>query len=202
MIRIYVNGNAVVTCSTGIGGPSTAIAVEELAKIGIHHFIRIGTTGAIQPNIELGDIIISSASVRLDGTSCHYAPIEYPAVADFKLTQLIYNSAQKKQSNLHIGITASSDTFYPGQERYDSYSGYVIPPLQGTLAQWQKLNVLNYEMESAALFVTCNALNLKAAALYAVMANRSYSEQPQTDFYRSSIHECVEVVKNALEHLE
>lgn len=191
----------ILICSTGIGSPSTAIAIEELAKIGIKNFIRIGTTGAIQKNISLGDIIISTASVRLDGTSTHYAPIEYPAVADHYLTHYLVNSANKKNIDFHLGITASSDTFYCGQERYDSYSGYVIKRFQGATEEWNKLNVLNYEMESSALFVVCNALNLKGAALYVVIDNRNESEKVNLDSYNKAMNNCIKIVKKSiLEH--
>jgi uridine phosphorylase len=193
-----VGDKNILTCSTGIGCPSTAIAIEELASIGIKNFIRIGTTGAIQENISIGDIIISNASVRLDGTSTHYAPIEYPAVADHYLTHYLVDSANKRKIDFHLGITASSDTFYCGQERYDSYSGYVIKRFQGTMNEWKKLNVLNYEMESSALFVVCNALKLKSSALYAVIANRNESERTDLDSYNEAMSNCIEIVKNSI----
>ena len=193
-----VGNHKILICSTGIGAPSTAIAIEELASIGIKNFIRIGTTGAIQENISIGDLIISNASVRLDGASTHYAPIEYPASADHYLTHYLVDSANKKNIAFHLGITASSDTFYCGQERYDSYSGYVIKRFQGTMAEWKRLNVLNYEMESSALFVVCNALNLKASALYAVIANRNESEKADLDSYNNAMNNCIEIVKDAI----
>ncbi|EQD49286.1 Uridine phosphorylase [mine drainage metagenome] len=86
---VIVDSVPVLVCSTGIGGPSTAIAVEELAQLGVKNFIRVGTTGSIQKNIEFGDIVISLAAVRLDGASTHYAPIEYPAVASLWLTNAL-----------------------------------------------------------------------------------------------------------------
>ena len=171
----------VIVCSTGIGGPSTSIAVEELAQLGITTFLRIGTTGAIQPHINEGDLLVSTASVRLDGASQHFAPLSYPAVSDFHCTQAMVNACESLSVTHHVGITASSDTFYPGQERYDTYSGYVSKDFQGTCEQWQKLNVMNYEMESATLFTMCAALGLKAACVAGVLVNRMRQEIPNVD---------------------
>ncbi|MCP4215175.1 MAG: uridine phosphorylase, partial [bacterium] len=140
-----VGDKKVIVCSTGIGGPSVSIAVEELASLGIKYFYRIGTTGAIQEYINIPSLIISTAAVRLDGASRHYAPVEYPAVADFHLTRTLVDAAEKLDIDCHTGITASSDTFYPGQERYDTFSGYVIKGFRNSLEEWQQLNVLNYE---------------------------------------------------------
>ncbi|KZN46192.1 uridine phosphorylase [Pseudoalteromonas luteoviolacea] len=171
----------VVVCSTGIGGPSTSIAVEELAQLGIKTFLRIGTTGAIQPQIDEGDILVSTASVRLDGASQHFAPLAYPAVSDFHSTQAMVQACELEGVPYHTGITASSDTFYPGQERYDTFSGYVSKAFQGSCEEWQKLNVMNYEMESATLFTMCAALGLKAACVAGVLVNRTRQEIPDVD---------------------
>lgn len=114
--RAELDGKAVIVCSTGIGGPSTSIAVEELAQLGIRTFLRIGTTGAIQPHINVGDVLVTTASVRLDGASLHFAPMEFPAVADFACTTALVEAAKSIGATTHVGVTASSDTFYPGQE--------------------------------------------------------------------------------------
>ncbi len=172
------NGKNILVCSTGIGGPSLSIAVEELAGLGIKAFIRIGTTGAIQPFIKIPSLIITTGAVRLDGASKHYAPVEYPAVADFDITSALIEGAKKTGINFYKGITASSDTFYPGQERYDTYSKYVIKDFQGSLSEWQKLHVLNFEMESAPLFTIANAFGLKAGCISSVMVNRTQNEIP------------------------
>ncbi|MEO2268442.1 uridine phosphorylase [Pseudoalteromonas pernae] len=176
-----IKGISVVVCSTGIGGPSTSIAVEELAQLGVETFLRVGTTGAIQPHIQVGDLLITQASVRLDGASHHFAPASYPAVADFKATAALVAACEANNVPHHIGITASSDTFYPGQERYDTHSGYVPQHLQGSMKQWQALNVMNYEMESATLLTMCSALGLKAACIAGVLVNRCDQEIPAVD---------------------
>lgn len=176
-----LDGHSVVVCSTGIGGPSTSIAVEELAQLGVRTFLRVGTTGAIQHYINEGEVLISHASVRLDGASQHFAPIAYPAVADFYATQAMVQACDNHNLTYHLGITASSDTFYPGQERYDTYSGYVTHAFQGSFNEWQKLGVMNYEMESATLFTMCAALGLQAACVAGVLVNRTRQEIPSID---------------------
>ncbi|MDA3886432.1 MAG: uridine phosphorylase [Candidatus Delongbacteria bacterium] len=194
----HVNDKNILICSTGIGGPSLSIAVEELAALGIKNFIRIGTTGAIQPHIEIPSMIITTGAVRLDGASKHYAPTEYPAVADLELSNALVSAAKENNIPYYTGITASSDTFYPGQERYNTYSKYVIKDYQGTLEEWQKLNVLNFEMESSTLFTMANAFGLKAACISAVIVNRSTSEKPDDSILAQSEKNLAIIVKSVL----
>ncbi|PKB89536.1 uridine phosphorylase, partial [Ewingella americana] len=135
--RAELDGKSVIVCSTGIGGPSTSIAVEELAQLGIRTFLRVGTTGAIQPHINVGDVLVTTAAVRLDGASLHFAPMEFPAVADFACTTALVAAAEAVGAATHIGVTASSDTFYPGQERYDTFSGRVVRRFKESMKEWQ-----------------------------------------------------------------
>ncbi|WBA83320.1 uridine phosphorylase [Endozoicomonas sp. GU-1] len=179
--RGELEGQSVVVCSTGIGGPSTSIAIEELAQLGIRTFLRVGTTGAIQPHINVGDVIITTGSVRMDGASRHFAPINYPAVADFQCTRALVDTAEQDGLNYWTGITASSDTFYPGQERYDTFTQRVRKELQGSMAEWQSMGVLNYEMESATLLTMCSAMGLKAGCVAGVIVNRTCNETPDTE---------------------
>jgi uridine phosphorylase len=176
--RGTAGGAPIIVCSTGIGGPSTSIAVEELAQLGVRTFLRVGTTGAIQPDIEVGTIVVTTGAVRLDGASRHFAPLEYPAVADFACTTALVEAARADGVEPRIGITASADTFYPGQERYDTVSGYVPRHLQGSLAEWQALGVCNYEMESATLFTMCSANGFRAGCVAGVIVNRHTQEIP------------------------
>lgn len=173
-----VEGQPVVVCSTGIGGPSTSIAVEELAQLGVDTFLRIGTTGAIQPHIEVGDIIVTTGAVRLDGASLHFAPMEFPAVADFEVATAMKKAADEMELPVHVGITASSDTFYPGQERYDTFSGRVTRRFQGSVEEWQAMGVLNFEMEAATLFTMCASSGLRAGCIAGVIVNRTQKEIP------------------------
>ena len=190
-----------MVCSTGIGGPSTSICVEELAQLGVRTFLRIGTTGAIQPHINVGDVLITTASVRLDGASRHFAPLEYPAVANFECTTALYYAAKAKGIEPYVGVTASSDTFYPGQERYDTYSGKVYRDYQGLLKQWQDLNVMNYEMESSTLFTMCSALGLRAGMVAGVIVNRTQQEIPNEATMKQTEEKAVSVVIAAAQAL-
>ncbi len=174
----YLDGKPLVVCSTGIGGPSTSIAVEELAQVGVRTFLRVGTTGAIQPGIAVSELIITQAAVRMDGASRHFAPLEYPAASDFECTQALVNAAAESGVNYHVGVTASSDTFYPGQERYDTVSGRVIASLRGSADEWKSLGVLNYEMESATLFTMCATNGWRAGCIAGVLVNRAEQETP------------------------
>ncbi|MBN2689592.1 MAG: uridine phosphorylase [Gammaproteobacteria bacterium] len=192
------HGQKVLVCSTGMGCPSVGIGVEELATIGLKYFIRVGTSGGIQSYTNLADVIISKAAVRLEGTSSHYAPMEYPAVASFELTNAFKKGAEKAQVPHHVGITASSDTFWPGQERHDNYSGYLLRRFQGSMAEWKALNVLNFEMEASGLFVICSAFGLEAAAVCAIIAKREDSEEVDMDAKRRARENWEKVVKEGL----
>lgn len=192
----------VLVCSTGMGGPSVAICLEELARMGIKKLIRFGTTGTIQEYVNLGDIIIDKAAVRLDGTSQHYAPPEFPAVACFEVTAALLQAAKDAGAPYHLGIAASSDTFWPGQERYDSFTGYVPRRFVGTMAEWQALGVLNYEMETSALFVTAQALGLQAGAVCGVVVKRTQSESvAPAEVYNKAFDYMVQVTRGAVQRL-
>lgn len=192
-----VEGTSVLVCSTGMGGPSVAIGMEELARLGIKNFIRVGTTGSIQKDVELGDLVINKAAVRLDGTSQHYAPLNFPAVASFELTLALQQAAESLSIPYHTGISVSSDTFWPGQERYDSYTGYVRKSLQGSLQEWQALGALNYEMETAALFIVAQSFGLQAASICGVVAKRTDSELvAPPDLYELASQRFQSVVKD------
>ncbi len=174
--KCSLGGKELLVTSTGMGGPSTATTIEELAQLGVRYFLRVGTTGAIQEYINVGDVIISTGAVRLDGASYHYAPREYPAVADYEIVHAGILACQNTKIPFHYGTTASSDTFYQGQERYDSYSKYVPRHFQGSFNEWKKLHVLNYEMEAATLFTAASSCGLKAGAINGVIVNRNKSE--------------------------
>ncbi len=192
-----LDGKPVVVCSTGIGGPSTSIAVEELAQLGVTTFLRVGTTGAIQPHINVGDLIVTTASVRLDGASSHFAPMCFPAVADFSCMQALHAAATEAKATCHVGVTASSDTFYPGQERYDTVSGRVTKALQGSMDEWQAMGVLNFEMESATLFTMCASQGLKAGCVAGVIVNRTQQEIPDESLMKNTESQAVNVVVEA-----
>lgn len=191
------NGVPLIVCSTGIGGPSTSIAVEELAQLGVRTFLRVGTTGAIQPGIAVADVIVTTASVRLDGASLHFAPLEYPAVAHFDCVSALVSAARDAGITSHVGVTAASDTFYPGQERYDTVSGYVRRALQGSREEWAALHVLNYEMESATLFTQCAVNGWRSGMVAGVLVNRTQQEIPDPSVHAQVERNAVDVVVRA-----
>ena len=180
--RGEIDGKAVIVCSTGIGGPSTSIAVEELAQLGIRTFLRIGTTGAIQEHINVGDILVTTAAVRLDGASLHFAPMEFPAVSDFECMNALYKAAKDNGSTVHVGVTASSDTFYPGQERYDTYTGRVVRRFKGSMKEWQEMGVMNYEMESATLLTMCASQGSRAGMLQVLLLTVLNKRSPMLNY--------------------
>ncbi|MGF1772267.1 uridine phosphorylase [Vibrio wakamikoensis] len=199
--RAKLDGKPVVVCSTGIGGPSTSIAVEELAQLGVRTFLRVGTTGAIQSHVNVGDMIVTTGSVRLDGASLHFAPMEFPAVADFDVATAMKEAAIEAGATVHTGVTASSDTFYPGQERYDTFSGRVVRRFQGSMEEWQQMGVLNFEMESATLLTMCASSGLRAGCVAGVIINRTQKETPDHDTLKQAETRSIRVVVEAARKL-
>lgn len=198
-----LDGHPALVTSSGCGGPSLSVAVEELACLGVRTFIRVGSTGSLQEQVKAGDLVISNAAVRLDGASRDFAPLPYPAVADFWVTQALVQAAQGQEQGWHVGISASTDTFYPGQERYQTHSGYVLPRLQGSVDQWRALNVLNMEMETATLFTMASALGLQAGSICGVVAERGVSDrivarEQFEPIIRSTVQVATEAVRSLL----
>ncbi len=150
-------GISVSVTSTGIGCPAAAIAVEELARIGAKYFIRVGTTGAIQPEIEIGDIIVATAAVRADGTTRAYVPLEYPAVANSEVVNSLLIAAERQGIDVRSGIILTGDAFYAED--------------LNAMKMWGTSGVLSVEMEAAAIFVLSQIKGLKAGAILAVDGN-------------------------------
>ncbi len=160
-----------ISClSTGIGAPSTAIAVEEAARIGVHTFIRVGSTGAIQRNIKPGDLIINVAGVKLEGTSRNYVRAEYPSFAHYEVVLALIEACEKLKFKYHLGITASTDSFYVGEGR-DGFKGYNQSYLKNILSDLQKARVTNVEMEASALFTLGSLYKLRVGAICVVFDN-------------------------------
>lgn len=164
-----VAGERVLVTSTGIGGPSAAIAMEELASIGVDTFIRVGTCGGMQLAVQGGDLIVPTAAIRMDGTSREYLPVEFPAVADFSLTRALADAAEKSGLRSHLGVVQSKDSFY-GQHEPQR-----MPVGQRLLADWQawiKGGALASEMECAALFTVAACLGVRAGAVLTCVWNQ------------------------------
>lgn len=170
------NGKPVLSATSGMGAPSLSIVVNELVQVGIQKIIRIGTCGSIQPHIPVGSIVISSAALCRQGAANDIAPVEYPAAADPFLTVALVNAAQELKIEHYLGITASVDTFYEGQERTNSANSHLIRKLEGITEEYRQLNILNYEMEAGTLFKMAGVYGFAAAAVCGVVAQRTVSE--------------------------
>lgn len=168
-------GTDIAAVSTGIGGPATAIAIEELLRVGADTFIRVGTTGALRKEIELGDLIISLAAVRYDGVSKIYVDPEYPAVASLDVLLALIEAAEELKVKYHVGITASSDSFYVGQGR-PGFKNYLPKHWSDIHLRLAEINVLNFEMEAATIFTLANIYGGRGGAVCAVIANRVTDE--------------------------
>lgn len=167
-------GEKVTVCSTGIGGPSSAIAMEELAICGVDTFIRIGTCGGINLKVDGGDEVIATASVREDGTSREYAPIEFPAAADFDVVTALVKAAKQNKFTFHTGIVQSKDSFY-GQHSPERMP--VADELIYKWNAWKKLGVLVSEMESAAQFTVASSLGVRCGAVFHVIWNQEREKE-------------------------
>lgn len=165
----YLNGEKVLVVSTGIGGPSTAICVEELAKIGVDTFIRVGTCGGMQLDVNPGDVVIASGAIRMEGTSREYLPIEFPAVADFDVTSALSIAAKHLEYPHHIGVVQAKDSFY---SQHSPEAMGVCDELNSKWKAWIKGGCLASEMESAALFIVCSVRRLRAGSVFHCVWNQ------------------------------
>jgi uridine phosphorylase len=168
-------GTDISACSTGIGGPGMAIVIEELANIKVDSFIRVGSCATLKKDIEIGDLIISTAAVRLDGTSRQYVRTEYPASASYETLLALIEAAENLGLKYHLGISASTDSFYLGQSR-PGYDGYFQSFSTTLIEDLQRANVANFEMEAATLFTLGNIYGFRTGAVCAVYANRVRDE--------------------------
>ncbi len=164
-----LEGEKVSVVSTGIGGPSASIAMEELAQIGVHTFLRVGTCGGIRLDVESGDVVVATGAVRMEGTSREYAPIEFPAVADFEVTNALVESARALGKSCKVGVVQCKDSFY-GQ--HSPARMPVSYELEAKWEAWKRLGVLASEMESAALFTVAAALGVRCGSCFHVIWNQ------------------------------
>lgn len=162
-------GERVSVCSTGIGGPSAAIAMEELIAIGAHTFIRVGTCGGMALPVRAGDVIITTGAIRMEGTSREYAPIEFPAVPDFATTCALVDAARALGKPFHTGVVQCKDSFY-GQHTPETMP--VEPELLYKWEAWKRLGALASEMESAALFTVAAARGVRCGAVFSALWNQ------------------------------
>lgn len=193
-----INNENVLVISTGIGGASTAICVEELAQIGIKYLIRVGTSGGMQLNVSAGDIVIASGAIRQDGTSKEYVPIEFPAVADIDLVIALKEAAQKLNYPYHVGVVHCKDSFY-GQHSPERMP--VSYELEQKWQAWIKAGTLCSEMESATLYTVASSLGLKAATVLLVIWNQEKEKAGISQEQNFNVEEEIEVAVNALKSI-
>ena len=193
-------GEKVTACSTGIGGPSASIAMEELHKCGADTFIRTGTCGGIDLNVQSGDVVVATGAIRYEHTSREYAPIEFPAVADFQVTNALVEATKKLGFPLHTGIVQCKDSFY-GQ--HDPAASPVYYELQQKWESWKRLGVKASEMESSALFVVAAALGCRCGSCFHVVWNQEREaaglDQKMSEDTSSSVKVSVEALKLLIE---
>ena len=194
-----LDGVKVSVTSTGIGGPSAAIAMEELARCGADTFVRIGTCGGIQPEVKSGDIVVATGAVRMEGTSKEYAPIEYPAVADLMVVNALVSAAKEKGCEFYTGVVQSKDAFYGQHEPEMMPAGY---ELINKWEAWKKLGCLASEMETAALYIVAAKLHVRVGACFLVMANQEREklglENPVVHDTDMSVQVAVEAIRKLI----
>lgn len=171
------DGTGFVAATSGMGAPSLSIVVNELVTVGIRTIIRVGTCGAIADGIAAGDLVISQAALCRQGAALDIAPCEYPAAADPFVTLALVEAADQLGVRSHLGVTASVDTFYEGQERTTtSANPSLLRTLQGVTEEYRRLKILNYEMEAGTLFKMGLVYGFAAGCVCAVLAERTVGE--------------------------
>lgn len=196
----YLNGVKVSVTSTGVGGPSASIAMEELVACGADTFIRVGTCGGMDMNVQSGDLVIATGAIRMEGTSKEYAPIEYPAVADLDMVNALVEGAKRVNASYHTGVVECKDAFY-GQHRPET-----LPNGQDLLRKWNAwlgMGCKASEMESAALFIVSGYLHVRCGTTLLVVANQEREKQglpnPQVHDTDLAIRSAIEAVKYLIE---
>ena len=167
VVNATYEGRELTICSTGIGCPSAAIAIEELANVGVETFLRVGTTGALQSDIEIGDMIVATGAAKNEGTTKRYEAVEYPAVPDYDALSALVDAAQANDEDVHVGPVTSDDAFYA--ETGD------------TVDDWEDAGLLAVEMEAAAVFSLARRKGLRAGAICTVDGNLVEGTQKGTD---------------------
>ncbi len=191
----FLDGVKVSVTSTGIGGPSASIAMEELVKSGADTFIRVGTCGGMQLDVKSGDLVIATGAIRMEGTSREYAPIEFPAVADIGIVNALTASAKEMGKEFHTGVVQCKDAFY-GQHAPEA-----MPVSYELLAKWEawkRLGCLASEMESAALFIVASTLHVRVGSVFLVVANQ---EREREGMDNPVVHDTDMAIRTAVEAL-
>lgn len=192
-------GEKVSVCSTGIGGPSASIAMEELVALGAKTFVRVGTCGGIAMDVQPGDVVVASGAIRFEHTSLEYAPLEFPAVADFDITLALKQASETLGYRTHVGVVQCKDSFY-GQHSPERSPVYY--ELLHKWESWKRLGVKASEMESAALFVVAAALGVRCGSCFHVVWNQEREKaghfMPMTEDTTGAIKVGIEAMKRLI----
>ena len=189
----YLDGVKVSVTSTGIGGPSASIAMEELVRAGADTFSRVGTCGGMQLDVKSGDLVIATGAVRMEGTSKEYAPIEFPAVADIGIVNALIASAGEMKEEYHAGVVQCKDAFY-GQHAPEAMP--VSYELLNKWEAWKRLGCLASEMESAALFIVASTLHVRVGSVFLVVANQ---EREREGLENPVVHDTDMAIRTAVQ---
>jgi uridine phosphorylase len=191
----YLEGEKVSVTSTGIGGPSASIAMEELVQCGADTFVRVGTCGGIDLDVKGGDIVIATGAVRMEGTSKEYAPVEFPAVSDFHITNALVEAAENLKFPYHVGVVECKDSFYGQHAPQTKPVGY---ELLNKWNAWVQCGCLASEMESAALFVVASYRKVRIGTVLLTMANQ---ERAKKGLDNPVVHDTEAPIRTAVEAL-
>ena len=195
----YLDGEKVSVTSTGIGGPSASIALEELTLCGADTFIRVGTCGGIELDVKGGDIVVATGSIRMEGTSKEYAPIEYPAVANLEVTNALVQAAKEDGCTWHTGVVQSKDAFYGQHEPQRMPVSY---ELLNKWEAWKRMGCKASEMESAALFIAASHLRVRCGSDFLVVGNQERNalgmENPIVHDTEAAITVAVEAIRKLI----
>jgi uridine phosphorylase len=202
-VGVTPGGRRIVSATSGMGAPSLSIVVNELAQAGIRHIIRVGTCGSIQPHVRSGSVVISRAALCRQGAANDIAPREYPAAASPFWTMALVESARARGADWHVGLTASVDTFYEGQERWQSsYNPHLLRSHQGMIDEYQALRIINFEMEAGTLFKMANAYGLGAACICAVIAARVEAESVSHEAKVKAEADAIHIAIGAIDRID
>lgn len=194
------NGRRFISATSGMGAPSLSIVVNELAQVGIRVIIRVGTSGSIQSAVKMGSVVISRAALSRQGAADDISPREYPAAANPFLTVALVNAARELNTDWHVGVTASVDTFFEGQERSESSANKaLLRRVRGMTEEYRGLGILNYEMEAGTLFKMGGVYHIATGCICGIIADRTQGENPDLEAKARAVRDAIAVALRAAE---
>lgn len=195
--RVKLDGKAMIVCFTGIGSPSISTAIKELTQLDIRTFLRIGTIDAIQSHISVGGVLVITTSVRLGDASLYFASMELLAIMDFECTIALVETTKSTDATTHVGVTAPSNIFCPGQECHGTFSDHVVSRPKGSMEEWQFMGIMNYEVESVTLLAMCASRGLRAGMTAGITMNCTQQEIPNVETMKRTKDHAVKTMVGA-----